>query len=587
MIVVVSIGILSSIAIPRYVASSNDARQNSCNSNVASINEQLELKFVNRGLATYPTPSELYSDTNYYPEGAPKCPMGDPYEDDNLDNRVDPHVHIYTEPIVTTKAPTNVLPASATLNMKYDCLSFSCRVRFQFRDVSVSTWTNMGGANVTGSGTRAYTRSGLNPETNYVYRAQIRHLGVWSSGAIVPVNTGDAGGLPTVSTDGVTDIMPASATFNMTYDFAAYSSGRLRFQMRLQGAPSWTTVRTVTRSGAGSFSYTRSGLLPDSNYEVRAGLQYGTTWMYGSIVAFTTGSAAEVPTIATDPVSDILPASATFNATYDFKVYSSGIVGFQYRISGVTTWTNAGNATLSGSGTRSYTRSGLTPDTNYEVRARLRYGTTWIYGDIVTFTTGSAADMPIIVTDPVTNVMPASATLNCTFDFKTYLTGSIRLQYRIQGATSWTTARTVTQSGSGSYSYTRSGLLPDSNYEVRAGLRYGTTWMYGSVVSFTTGGAAGMPTIVTDPVTNIQNDRATYNLTYDFSSYISGRVRFRYRVVGTTSWIYCGGANLSGAGTRTYTRTGLLPSTNYEIMAQLRYNTTWISGAMLQFTTLP
>lgn len=93
MLVVVVTGVLSAIAIPRYVNSTREANQNSCDANVVTLNSQWELKYIGRNLSTYPALSELSHDTSYFPGGQPVCPYKTPYEDVNSDYRVEQHVH--------------------------------------------------------------------------------------------------------------------------------------------------------------------------------------------------------------------------------------------------------------------------------------------------------------------------------------------------------------------------------------------------------------------------------------------------------------------------------------------------------------
>ena len=91
MIVVVIIGILAAVAIPRFVQTSNDAKTKSCAATIANINAQWETKFIKTG--NYGTLPELTGDTEYFPDGAPTCAHNTPYADANGDNRVDAHTH--------------------------------------------------------------------------------------------------------------------------------------------------------------------------------------------------------------------------------------------------------------------------------------------------------------------------------------------------------------------------------------------------------------------------------------------------------------------------------------------------------------
>lgn len=88
LIVVLILGALAAIAVPRIIGGSTEARINACNTNVDLINSQMELYQARND--SYPTLAVLFADTNYFPDGAPVCPFGAPYTL-NSDNRVVDH----------------------------------------------------------------------------------------------------------------------------------------------------------------------------------------------------------------------------------------------------------------------------------------------------------------------------------------------------------------------------------------------------------------------------------------------------------------------------------------------------------------
>ena len=77
LIVVLILAALAAIAVPRMVASADTAKINSCNTNVDLINTQIELYRATTGSA--PTLAALFADTNYFPDGAPECPLKTAY----------------------------------------------------------------------------------------------------------------------------------------------------------------------------------------------------------------------------------------------------------------------------------------------------------------------------------------------------------------------------------------------------------------------------------------------------------------------------------------------------------------------------
>lgn len=78
MIVVLILGVLAAIAIPRITEGVQTARNNTCKTNVNLINRQLELYHENTG--SWPeTLDDFIENTVYFPDGPPECPFGKNY----------------------------------------------------------------------------------------------------------------------------------------------------------------------------------------------------------------------------------------------------------------------------------------------------------------------------------------------------------------------------------------------------------------------------------------------------------------------------------------------------------------------------
>jgi general secretion pathway protein G len=94
LIVVIILGALAAIAIPRITTSATTAKSNACTTNVDTLNTAIEMYKMDNG--TYPTLDTLTSDPNYFPDGAPHCPFSDgttfPYVIGS-NNRVTAHSH--------------------------------------------------------------------------------------------------------------------------------------------------------------------------------------------------------------------------------------------------------------------------------------------------------------------------------------------------------------------------------------------------------------------------------------------------------------------------------------------------------------
>ena len=94
MIVVLILGALAAIAIPRIMGGAQAARANGCYTNISTLNSQLELYNANE-VGGYPaTLNIMTADTDYFPDGVPVCPVdGNPYPNALVNNRVDDALH--------------------------------------------------------------------------------------------------------------------------------------------------------------------------------------------------------------------------------------------------------------------------------------------------------------------------------------------------------------------------------------------------------------------------------------------------------------------------------------------------------------
>lgn len=92
LIVVIILGALAAIAIPRITTSATTAKINACKTNVDTLNTVIEMYNVDNG--SYPSAlTDVTSDVNYFPDGAPVCPFGDAYIYSTTTHRVSDHSH--------------------------------------------------------------------------------------------------------------------------------------------------------------------------------------------------------------------------------------------------------------------------------------------------------------------------------------------------------------------------------------------------------------------------------------------------------------------------------------------------------------
>ena len=94
LIVVLILGALAAIAIPRLSQSAATAKKNACKTNIDLINSQIEL-YAAENDGSYPANlTVITNSTTYFPDGPPQCPVTDAnYPTALSNNRVDDSSH--------------------------------------------------------------------------------------------------------------------------------------------------------------------------------------------------------------------------------------------------------------------------------------------------------------------------------------------------------------------------------------------------------------------------------------------------------------------------------------------------------------
>ena len=87
LIVVLILGALAAIALPRISQSATTAKQNACATNIDVINSAIELYNANE--SAYPSAlTDVTGNTDYFPDGAPTCPLEGTYTMSGTTNRI-------------------------------------------------------------------------------------------------------------------------------------------------------------------------------------------------------------------------------------------------------------------------------------------------------------------------------------------------------------------------------------------------------------------------------------------------------------------------------------------------------------------
>ena len=92
LLVVIIVGVLAAIVIPRILYTKKQAQQEACKANISAINSQLELYNLMEG--GWPSPdSAIFGVASYFPDNSPACPFGSAYAIDAAKHRVTIHSH--------------------------------------------------------------------------------------------------------------------------------------------------------------------------------------------------------------------------------------------------------------------------------------------------------------------------------------------------------------------------------------------------------------------------------------------------------------------------------------------------------------
>jgi type II secretion system protein G len=93
LIVVIILGALAAIAIPRITTSTETAKTNACNTNVDTMNTAIEMYKMDHDGSWPSALSDVDANTAYFPDGAPACPFGTTYTLNGTTHRVNAHSH--------------------------------------------------------------------------------------------------------------------------------------------------------------------------------------------------------------------------------------------------------------------------------------------------------------------------------------------------------------------------------------------------------------------------------------------------------------------------------------------------------------
>ncbi len=216
-------------------------------------------------------------------------------------------------------------------------------------------------------------------------------------------------------------------------------------------------------------------------YFVRAkcGTSY-SSWVSGTFTTTELHHAVQVTTISPTAVTQ---TNATFHGTYVQGSEAITAIGFEYKTTVETNWTD--QVVTPVATTFTYQVTTLTANTNYQVRAYAVTPTDGrIYGDALQFTT-SPIEPPTVTTLTPANVTQSNVTFNGTIIQGSEAINARGFEYKLI-TEDWADATILSATGTNTISAEVNNLQSYTNYNVRAYARTVSDTYYGQELNFQT-----------------------------------------------------------------------------------------------------
>ena len=406
------------------------------------------------------------------------------------------------------------------------------------------------------------------------------------------IMAGEELGLPTLTTEPVTNLTQSSAKFNgkiVSEGSPAYTERGFVYSSSPRPSIDSNNIGRLTSAVNNQFTFSAnvSGLASNSSYYVRAYAINQVGVAYGNDVAFSTD--LDQTQVLTSAATNISSTSVTLNGVITAQgspAYTEK--GFCYSTASNPSITNSTKVTVNGSGEGSYSANinNLNYQTTYHVRAYATQNGVARYGEDKTFTTSWTSTA--VQTSAVSSISATSATFN----------GIINVvgdpPYTERGFCYSTTPNptisnthvTVTGSGSGNFSKNVTNLNYQTTYYVRAYAIQSGTPIYGSNVSFTTTWTDAA--VTTSAVNNITTTSAKFNgvVTNAGNPTITER-GFCYSTTNNNPTISNTQVTVTGTSSGTYYKnmTNLVSGQTYYVRAYVIQAGTAIYGSPVSFST--
>jgi len=409
-------------------------------------------------------------------------------------------------PTVTTTSITDITSAAASSGGN---ISGSCASTVTAKGVCWSTAANPTTADSktsdgTGGGSYISSITGLTPGATYHVRAYAINSVGTAYGEDLTFTAGAV--LATITTIAVTDITSTTATSggNITSDGGSSVTAK---GVCWSTSHNPTTDHEYTNDGIGTGSFTSSiiGLAPNTTYYVRAYATNSAGTAYASNeLDFKTNAA--LPTLTTIAINSITDVSAISGGDItDDGGASITARGVCWNTSSGPTIDNSKTNNGVGAGVFPSDITGLTPNTDYWVRAYATNSAGTVYGNELQLKTLCTA--PTATTNAASGIGSATATLNGTVNANGFST-TVIFEYGLTtsyGSTATASPSIVTGNGNTDIVAGLTGLSSNTLYHYRIKAENcSPTPIYSNDMTFTT-----LAIVTTTPMSNITTTSAS------------------------------------------------------------------------------
>lgn len=417
-------------------------------------------------------------------------------------------------PDVTTSSATNIDENSATLNGYLDPNGTTDTDRwFEWGTSSGSLNRSTNRVGQSSSGNFNQTISGLSTNTTYYFRAAAKNSAGTEYGIVRSFRTdssGQSSDLADVTTLSATNIDRDSARLNGRVDSSDSNTDCWFEWGTSSGSLNRTTSRINEGSSSSDFNDYLSGLNSDTTYYYRAVAETSGGTNYGAVRSFRTDYSDyyqpnynQLPTVTTYSPTGVYQNTATFNGYVNPNSSSDTYRWFEYYASG--TGALSTSRVYHGSGSSSFNQyvSNLQNNTTYFVRAAAQNSAGTVYGNYISFGTGSGSgtyyddsnQQPLALTNSATSIFTTSAQLNGLALVGSTASTNVWFEWGTNSSSlnSQTSLASIGYAASSPFTASLVGLVPGTTYYFRAVAQnaYGTG--RGVILSFRTSGSVAQP----------------------------------------------------------------------------------------------